>query len=121
MTAATMLRRLAKLEVSVMLKPQKPLRILIQPGTDDPAVWAAHEADIAEAKARDDWFCVIRFVAPGVKREPRETEGVQYFDSDWEAELAALGPEGVQDLLDSLLGDVFGVATKCSYESHLTA
>ena len=111
MTTTLLRRRLDKIEAAVMPKVMKPLRILFQPGTDDPAAWAAHEADIADARARDDWFCVVRFVAPGVKREPREIEGVRYYDTDWEAELAALGPDGVQDLLDSLLGNIFGVAS----------
>lgn len=110
MTTALMRRRLDKIEAAVMPKPVKSLRILFQPGTDDPAAWSAHEADICDAKERGDWFCVVRFVAPDGKREPREVEGVQYFDSDWEAELAALGPDGVRELRDSLLGDVFGVA-----------
>ncbi len=107
MTAATMLRRLAKLEATVMPKPQKPLLILFQPSDDDPAAWAAHEADMAEAQERDERFCVVR--SPGVNRGP--VEGVQYFDSDLEAELAALGPEGVHELRDSVLGDIFGVAS----------
>lgn len=109
MTTTLLRRRLEKIESTVMPKPTKPLRILFQPSGDDPAQWAAHEADIAEAKANGDWFCVVRFVTPGMEREP--VEGVQYYDSDWEAELAALGPDGVRELRDSLLGDVFGVAS----------
>jgi hypothetical protein len=111
MTTTLLHRRLDKIEAAVMPKVMKPLRILFQPGTDDPAAWAAHEAVITDARVRDEWFCVVRFVAPGGKRESREIEGVQYFDTDWEAGLAALGPDGVQDLLDSLLGNVFGVAS----------
>lgn len=119
MTSAMMLRRLRKIEGSVMPKLQKPMRILFQPGADDLAAWAQHEKDIADAKSNGDRFCVVRFVASGVKRET--VEGVQYFDSDWEAELAALGPEGVRKLRDSVMGDVFGVATNsAATKSQLT-
>jgi hypothetical protein len=117
MTSAMMLRRLRWIEGAVMPKLQKPMRILFQPGADEPAAWAAHEREIALAKTNGDWFCVVRFIAPGIMHEP--IEGVRYFDSDWEAGLAALGPEGAHKLRDSVLGDVFGVATN-SYPISVT-
>lgn len=111
MTTAIIRRRLEAVESIVMPKPQKPLRIIFEPGTDDPTEWAQHAQDIVEAQENGDRLAVVRSITPGVKREQMEVEGVRYYDTDWEAELAALGPEAMRELRDSVMGNIFGVAT----------
>lgn len=110
MNTALMRRRLEKIEATMI--PPQPMAILFEPEGDPvsaPDSWAAHRWGIDEARTRGDRIGVVVFTGPAKTREP--VEGVQYFDTGWEAELAALLRDGVLELRDSLLGDVFGAAT----------
>lgn len=117
-------RRITKLEDELSPKKLPKIRLLWEPVPGaDADKWAAHNADLEDARRMGEQAIVIR----GCYKPVRENRpGRRYVNSQWEADIAILASQpsehgnknALQDMLKSLPGTVLGVVANPRPDVH---
>lgn len=123
---ASLHRRMKRIEVDLLPKPEPAVTVLLEPPPDaDAKTIAAYLDKLALAKRSTDKVVVVKFM-DDERVEKERIHGVTYVRNEWEAQMVILAgarsergnTDRLADVLKGLSGNVLGVVEKPPPDVH---